>query len=136
MSFVITLNDFIVSNEKGQLDINPRIRAVIRATGVPIRERYDLSKIGKKLEGELEQYVETRTTLFKELGEEEVVEGKPTNNWKLKSENLEEFNKQHKELLEKTVTIDVNPMKFSALGDKAEGFTGDDLIACHAFITE
>lgn len=141
MSFTQKLHEIVAMNEQGDIVLNPRIRAVIKARGLPIQVGYDLSKIGKKFELELKEYYEHRFELIKEHGEEkvELVEGqdpKQTGAWTVSKEKLEAFNKAHAELLNVDVTIEVNPIKLKSMGDKVEGITPDDLISCHAFIIE
>lgn len=130
MPFNIKVGEFVSVREDLSLTLNPRIHAVIKAQKLPFQTSWNLSKIGKKLADEIAHYGEHRMEIFKEFGEE--VEG---NAWRVKPENLAAFTARHTELLEVEVTVDVNPFTVSEF-EKAEGITGDDLMACHAFIRE
>jgi len=130
--FTLKLGEFVHVREDMSLTLNPRIHAVVKAQKLPFQVSWNLSKIAKRLSEEIAQYGEHRLDLIKELGEE--VEGS-AGSWQVKPENLKAFVDRHAELLSVEVTVDVEPFKVSQF-EKAEGITGDDLLACHAFIKE
>lgn len=131
MSFKIKLADFVTVTGEGQIDLNPHIRAVSSAKGLPIKVAYDLSKIAEKLSGELKFFADKRLELFKEFGEDT-----GNDSWRLLPEKLDEFNVKHLELVNLEVEVAVNPIPIAAFGDKVDSVTADDLLGCRAFIVE
>lgn len=84
---------------------------------LPIVVSFKISKALRTVDKELTAFNEVKNKRIKELGEEIVVDGKPTGNWKVKEENSEAFNKEHKELVEKEVKLELPEIKISELGD-------------------
>jgi hypothetical protein len=151
------LQDVLLLSETGAV-LLPGIQNVLRAKRVPIKAMYQLSKIGKKLIAEVADFIEARTALVKELGEDVletykdesdredvVVDGvtksvpktktRPTGNLRVKPENTEEFLAKQSELLAVEVELDLRPVKLDEMGEP-EGIVAADLLACSAFIVE
>lgn len=153
----LKLQDIVLLSETGAV-LLPGIQNILRAKRVPIKAAYQLAKIGKKLVREVQDFIEARTALVKELGEdvmeeyqdendldEIVVDGvtqkvaktkeRPTGNFRVRQENNEEFLKKQNELLDVDIEINLNQVKLAEMGEP-EGITAADLIACQAFIVE
>jgi hypothetical protein len=69
---------------------------------------FKLARINRQLAAERGVYEEQRVALVKEYGEADE-EG----NWKVADENLEQFNKEHRELLDTEVKLEVDPVPVS-----------------------
>lgn len=138
--FKIKLGDFLIVNGVGDVTLNPRIANVIRAKHLPIKTQYHLAKIGKRLEQEIRQCQETRFALIQELGAPvmTVIDGKetPTERWQVTPEHVGEFGRRMAELLDVDVEIDLKALTVADLGERIEGTTPDDLVACLAFVLE
>jgi Sec-independent protein translocase protein TatA len=75
---------------------------------------FKLGKVVKQVKDELGHFKETLNNKVKELGEEtKDKDGKPTGNWQVKSENMDEWIKQSKELAEEEVEISVPEIKLA-----------------------
>ena len=86
---------------------------------LPVAVSFKVGKIIKALNAELEVYNETRKKRIQELGEvTKDHEGKPTKNYQVTEANLLVWEKEHKELVEREVEINIHPLKLSDLGDE------------------
>lgn len=89
----------------------------ILAEKMPVDTAYRLVKIVKIINNEMETYDQVRGKLFKEMGED--VKDRPGER-AIKEENMEEFQKQIKELLDKKFEVAMEPIKLADLGEKFE----------------
>jgi hypothetical protein len=77
---------------------------------LPIKTAYNIARILRKVNGELELFDQQKNSLIKELGEEK------DGGFIVKPENIQEFNNKINELLDVEVE-DFNKILLSSLGD-------------------
>lgn len=86
---------------------------------LPVTISFKIGKTIKAINNELETYQEIRKKRIKELGEEAKDDkGEPTGNYNVTKENIPVWEKEHKELIEREVSIEAHPLKLSDLGDE------------------
>jgi len=102
---------------------------------LPISIGWTLKQFLVKVNPELTAYEELRTKTVIEMGEPIVKDGKPTDAYSVKPENLKEYTKVINELLEKEIDVIIPVIKINELmeykniaGKGIEILTGDLLI--------
>jgi len=81
------------------------------------------------------QYRKVLGDLYKEFGEEEKGEDdKPTGRLVIRPENMAAFTEKQIGLLDHEVNFEMESLNLADFGDKVEGTSPDDFIACMAFI--
>lgn len=73
---------------------------------------YNIAKIIKKIDVELEYFEKKRMEFLKEYGDPETFESQ---NIRIKEENLEKFNSKIKELMEVEIELDIKKMRLDDL---------------------
>ena len=81
---------------------------------LPIKVSYNIKRLVRKLQPEIDTYQEARNAIINELGE---LDEKTKETKVVDPEKLKEFAKRVTELLEVEVEIDFEPIKISDLGD-------------------
>jgi hypothetical protein len=72
------------------------------------RVTFKLARINRQLVAEQGVYEQQRRELVKQYGEAD-----DDGNWKVTDENLEQFNKEHRELLDTEVKLEIEPVPVS-----------------------
>jgi len=94
------------------LKMKPVIEKIIKLD-IPVMAAWDLMKIVKDLDTELEIYSKARKKLFNKYGEVD----EKTKNQKIKEDKVEDFKKDIEELLNKEIEIKTKKIKISSLGN-------------------
>jgi len=92
--------------------------ANLSAQKLPVAVSYKISVFIKKMQPELTSFNEKKNELVKEYGTVKLnEEGKETENYEFKGENIAKFNEKIEELLDQDVAIEVPDIKLADLGD-------------------
>ena len=86
--------------------------AKLASQDLPAKHLYWLGPIAKAAETEMKNLEEARIKLVKRLGVEES-EG----NWTIAADSMEAFSKEINELLEESIELPGDPIKFDSLGE-------------------
>ena len=134
--------------------LNEKIREVLKGTGEKTSQKakYQLAKIGRALQREVNEFQEAYFALIKELGKEQMidsptekeeVDGKqipkkvPSGQYTVVAEGYSAFSKKVEELLDVEVCIKLRPIKLDEFGPEGlSNVSSDSLMACTDFIVD
>ena len=103
---------------------------------LPIKAAYHLKRLVQKIEPDMKSYADSRKTLVEQYGKPEVNEkDEPIGMFKFEPESAKQFEKDHDELLDTDIKIDLDALPIAALGESAE-VAAEDLLACDKFFKE
>ncbi len=89
--------------------------AKLATQDLPAKHLYWLGRIAKAAEVEMKNLEDARVKLVKRLGVEDA-EG----NWTIAPDSMEAFSKEMNELLEESIELPGDPIKFDSLGDQVK----------------
>lgn len=104
-------------------DLSPMIGSLNTFVQMPLPVKYSfrLSKVMKVLQDELQQFETAKQDLFKKLGEpaESDSDNQQPNmqgtQYKIKPENIDQFQTEMQQLLEEEITLEFNPIPLSVV---------------------
>jgi hypothetical protein len=124
----------LVKSEKISVSLKTLLESVsglrrIANLKLPVAVSFKIGKTMKTIDNELNSYNEVKNKRIKELGEVGKDEnGDPTSNYTVKKENMETWEKENKELIEREVELEVYKLSLSDLGEeKLEPFVFSQL---------
>jgi hypothetical protein len=86
---------------------------------LPVAISFKVGKTMKAIDDELTNFNEVKNKRIKELGEEiKNEEGAPTGKFQVTKENTPVWEKEHKELLDREIKIDIYKLSLSDFGDE------------------
>lgn len=99
---------------------------------LPPATAFRLGRIVSKLDSELSVYNDQRLKIVQEFGEP-MEDGM---NFKIKDENIDEFNKQMNELISVEIDVEITPISIEELSAGGNTVTARDLLAAEWLIAQ